>query len=258
MPVHDWSLVSAGTFHAFHVAWVAEIQRALNGGLLPEAYYALAEQVAGQTVPDVLTLQSFQAPADDSRRVDPLAATGSGNGSGEVALAEAPPRVAVVEELSESAVLRFKRRRIVIRHATGDRIVALLEIVSPGNKEGVGPMEDFVEKAVAALQQQYHLLIIDLFRPGTSNPRGIHDLIWRALGGREFAPPADKPLTLAAYRVGIPLTAYVEPLNVGAAIPPMPLFYEPDHYVSVPLEETYAAAYEGVPRRWKRVIESAR
>ena len=36
MPVHDWTRVEAGIFHAFHVAWVPEIQKALNGGLLPE------------------------------------------------------------------------------------------------------------------------------------------------------------------------------------------------------------------------------
>lgn len=35
MPVHDWTLVNAGTFHAFHTAWMGEFQRALNGGLLP-------------------------------------------------------------------------------------------------------------------------------------------------------------------------------------------------------------------------------
>lgn len=37
----------------------------------------------------------------------------------------------------------------------------------------------------------------------------------------------------------------------------MPLFLDPGHYVNVPLEQTYGGAYEGVPRRWKRVIEGA-
>src|SRR5579872_4893945 len=27
MPVHDWTRVEAGIFHAFHVAWVPELQR---------------------------------------------------------------------------------------------------------------------------------------------------------------------------------------------------------------------------------------
>ena len=63
MPVHDWNRVTAGTFHDFHLAWIAELRRALNGGLLPRGYYALAEQVAGDIIPDVLMLQRSQ---DDS------------------------------------------------------------------------------------------------------------------------------------------------------------------------------------------------
>ena len=35
MPVHDWTRVDAGTFHAFHTLWIGEIMKALNAGLLP-------------------------------------------------------------------------------------------------------------------------------------------------------------------------------------------------------------------------------
>ena len=59
MPVHDWTRVEAGIFHAFHVAWVPEIQKALNDGLLPEGYYALAEQHAGRAIADILTLHAL-------------------------------------------------------------------------------------------------------------------------------------------------------------------------------------------------------
>src|SRR5438105_12791628 len=62
MPVHDWTRVEAGVFHDFHVGWIPEIRTALNGGLLPEGYYAMAEQHAGQTIADVLTLHSSRAP----------------------------------------------------------------------------------------------------------------------------------------------------------------------------------------------------
>jgi len=36
----------------------------------------------------------------------------------------------------------------------------------------------------------------------------------------------------------------------------MPLFYDPDWYINLPLDATYAAGYEGVPRRSKSVIEA--
>jgi hypothetical protein len=57
MPIHDWKRVSAGTWHLFHLAWIAEIQDRLHGGCLPPDYYALAEQIVGPFGPDGLTLQ---------------------------------------------------------------------------------------------------------------------------------------------------------------------------------------------------------
>jgi hypothetical protein len=48
MPIHDWTRVSDGTFHGFHVAWIAEIRNVLNGGLLPPNYYAQAEQIVNR------------------------------------------------------------------------------------------------------------------------------------------------------------------------------------------------------------------
>ena len=56
MPVHDWTRVDAGIFHAFHQAWITHIASALNQGLLPPDYYALAEGIAGGVGPDVLAL----------------------------------------------------------------------------------------------------------------------------------------------------------------------------------------------------------
>jgi hypothetical protein len=44
MPVHDWTRVDAGIFHAFHHDWITELSRALNRGLLPDAYYALPDR----------------------------------------------------------------------------------------------------------------------------------------------------------------------------------------------------------------------
>jgi hypothetical protein len=58
MPVHDWTRVTAGTFHAFHNAWITHLQEALNGRILPNGYYALGEQRSGDIGPDILTLHA--------------------------------------------------------------------------------------------------------------------------------------------------------------------------------------------------------
>ena len=57
MPMHDWTRVAAGIYHDFHHEWISEIKRSLNRGVLPEGFYALAEQHAAGFGPDVLTLQ---------------------------------------------------------------------------------------------------------------------------------------------------------------------------------------------------------
>src|ERR1700728_5426653 len=57
MPMHDWTMVEAGIFHAFHHRWISAISDTLNAGVLPPEYYALPEQQAAGFGPDVLTLQ---------------------------------------------------------------------------------------------------------------------------------------------------------------------------------------------------------
>jgi hypothetical protein len=52
--------------------------------------------------------------------------------------------------------------------------------------------------------------------------------------------------------------AFIEPVAVGDPLPDMPLFLDDDFYVNVPLEETYRAAFEVQPKRWRRVLEPER
>ena len=152
MPIHDWTRVTAGTWHDFHLAWIAEIRNALNGGLLPPSYYVQAEQIAGPLGPDVLTLQTPELPPDLGIE-EPS--------TGGLAVATVPPRARLVDEAEMSDYV-LKRRALVIRHVSGDRIVALLELVSPGNKSARFALRSFVDKAVEALFRGYHLLIVDL------------------------------------------------------------------------------------------------
>lgn len=248
MPIHDWTRVTAGTFHDFHSAWIAELRRALNSGLLPEGYYAQAEQAATQIIPDVITLQEPDGDAP--------VASGDEGGLG-LAVAVVPPRVTVSDQITEATLIASRRRRLVIRHATGDRIIAVLEIVSPGNKEKRSALDAFVNKVMWVLDEGYHLLLVDPFPPDSFDPTGMHGAVWERLGGA-YAPPANKPLTLAAYAAlgGGAVNCYVEPTAVGTALIPMPLFLDPGHYINVPLEATYQSAYEGEPLRWKRVLEA--
>lgn len=244
MPVHDWTRVSAGTFHDFHCTWIPEIKNRLNEDVLPAAYYAQVEQVAGDTIADILTLRTEPTPGHSDL---------DGGGGPATAVAAVPPRVRFTAEL-ETHAYAARARRIAIRHSSNDQVVALIEVLSPGNKASRAAFQAFVGKASWALGQGCHLLLIDLLPPGPRDPQGIHGALWAELGDDSYVAPPDQPLTLVAYAAGPRIKAYVEPVAVGDPLTPMPLFLTPSAYVTVPLEETYQAAYRGVPRRWREVL----
>jgi hypothetical protein len=247
MPVHDWTRVEAGIFHDFHHSWIEEIKRALNDGILPPDYYALAEQQAAGFGPDVLTLQ---APA--SEVVDQKAKSSS-QPSG---LLLARPRLRPTAETG-GEFYRRKKSTIAVRHVSDDRIVAVVEVLSPGNKASRNAFRALTEKALQLLELRIQLLLLDLFPPGTRDPSGLHAALWEEITDEKFKPPADKPLTLVAYESALTIRAYLEPVAVGDPLPDMPLFLEPDGCVHVPLEATYQAAFAKVPRRWRSVLESS-
>jgi len=244
MPMHDWTRVDPSDYHDIHFAWIAALQHSLNTGLLPPAYFAMAEHTAMPIVPDVLPLQ---LPAGGAEA--PTA------GSGGLAVATAPPRVRFTDAAPPRRRPRPARRRIAVRHARGRRLVAVIEIVSPGNKASRREFNDLLDKAVLLLRQGIHLLAIDPFPPTARDPHGLHAAVWRAATGRAFVPPADKPLTLAAYGAGPEIRAYVEPVAAGDPLPDMPLFLDPDTYVNVPLEPTYRVAWAGFPAPLRDVVE---
>lgn len=247
MPMHDWTRVSAGTYHAFHNAWITHLQEALNAGLLPDPYYALGEQQAGCFGPDVLALKAVDSEAPERLSATP--------GEAMVAVAEAPPQVRITQEAAEDVAYYLERQRaVMIRHATGDRIVAMIEIVSQANRHSAQTLNDFVGKIIASLQQGIHLVVIDPFPGGRHDPDGIHGLVWERLLAGNYSGVEGQPLTLVSYTAGHPIKAWIEPLCVGTALTSMPLFLTTTHYIPLPLEETYTQSWVGVPERWKRVI----
>lgn len=133
MPIHDWTRVDAGTFHDFHQGWTIEIRNRLNGGILPDGYFAMADQRVGGPEPDVV--------------------------------------------VTEAALYARKANRIAIHHGLG-RVVAMIEVVSPDNKDSKHAIASFVAKAVDFIRNGIHFLVIDPFPPGPRDPDGIAQAIW--------------------------------------------------------------------------------
>ena len=142
-----------------------------------------------------------------------------------------------------------------MRHTSGDRIVAIVEIMTPGNKSSRHAFQTFLDKACELLEHGIHLLIMDPLPCGPRDPNGVHGALWEQVQDDPFHPSPDQPLTLVAYECDLTTRAYIELLAVGQRLPDTPLFLEPNGCVMVPLETTYLAAFAVMPRRWRNVLE---
>jgi hypothetical protein len=241
MPVHDWTRVPAGLFHHFHQDWSIEIARELNRGRLPKGYYALVEQRVDGPEPDVIAVETKLA--------------GEPRPDGAIATVD-PPKTRLTNRASSDAG-RYARKanRISVRHPLGD-VVALVEIVSPGNKESRHAIRSFVEKSAAFLRAGVNLLVVDLFPPSERNPQGIHKAIFDEFQECPFEPPADKPLTLVSYQAADEIIAHIEPVAVGDPMPDMPLFLTSDAHILAPLEATYQATWNVCPAPIREMVSA--
>ncbi len=251
MPLHDWKRVSVGSYHGFHTAWITELARAMNNGVLPPHFYAEAEQVAGQTGPDVLALEldRQQFLTDD--------ALDSRNSGGVATLLDAQPQVSVTQIASEAEIYSERRNRLAIRHTSGDRLVAYIELLSSGNKANRRALDRFLDKACSIIEQGIQLLVVDPYPPGALDPQGIHAAIWNEIDpSTPFRFPDSRRLTAVSYHALRPPVAYVEPMAVGTLIPSMPLFLDDTHYVNTPFESTYTAALTAIPQHIRQRLEA--
>ena len=258
MPLHDWTRLHAGEFHHFHNGWLFLLADRLNKGLLPEDHYALTDSEVDQVRPDVLTLSTGDRDAappygdPGSRQAD------SYHFGGATAALDAPPAVALEAEVDEAAFRAINRKSLRIRHVSGNRVVALVEIVSPGNKDRAATVQSFVNKTARAIKAGIHVVVLDVFPARHEGPGGLGVRVWHEAGGKPVAVPPERPLIQTSVRVddGAP-HLYAQPLAVGDELPELPLFYDPDWYVTLPLAETYQAAYESVPWQLRRQLDAA-
>jgi hypothetical protein len=239
--MHDWSQVTPGTYHNFHLQWIASLARLLNSGILPAGCFAMAEQVIGGPEPDVVALM-----------LDEMNSTASG-GVRVLAQPATQPSTSVVMKAEMERYVQ-KANRIVVRHSAG-AVLAVIELVSPGNKSSVHALRSMVDILVELFYEGINLLIVDPSPPGPRDPNGLHALIWEQITDEPFRLTADRPLTIASYQASPTKTAWVEPIAVGAPLPTMPLFLQGAYYVNVPLEDSYQDTWNVMPIELKRMID---
>ncbi len=241
MPLHDWTRVPSGLFHHLRQSWSVRIADALNAGRLPRGIVALVEQRSGPREGDVLAIEArARGPRWDVE-------------AGGVATME-PPATPIVHR-SEKEIYAGWANRIVLRHHLG-RIVAVIQILSPGNKDSRAALRDFVEKTIQFLREGIHVLVIDIFPPTPRDPLGIHKVVWDEIEDMPFEFPPGKDRILVSYETGGERAAYIEPVAVGDVLPEMPLFLASGLHVPVPLEPTYQATWDAAPLELRQVVET--
>jgi hypothetical protein len=243
MPIHDWPRGETGIYHHFHNAWIIHLTEALNLGVLPKGYSALSDQKVSLTEPDIITLGDESEIESDS-------------GGGVAVAVAVTPRIQMKAEAKPARRLR-RRRRVVIRRDNDDRVVAIVEVTSPGNKDSRWKARSLAEKVATYLEAGVHVLLVDILPPTNCDPLGIHGLIWEYWGRKRHTPGVDEPLTLVSYRVTESgPEAQIEPTAVGRMLPNMPLYLKSNLAVPAPLEATYMQAYRGLGERYRRAVES--
>jgi hypothetical protein len=165
-----------------------------------------------------------------------------------------PPVTRFVDR-STKQIYATRANRIVIKHRLG-RIIAVIEIDAPGNKDSRAALRDFAEPITRFLRSGIHVLVVDLFPPTPRDPLSLHNIIWDDFKENDFAPPPGKDRILASYETGGVHACYVDAIGAGDKLPDMPLFLANDLYVKVPLESTYQATWDASPEDYRVAVET--
>ncbi|HEX4607472.1 MAG TPA: DUF4058 family protein [Urbifossiella sp.] len=127
------------------------------------------------------------------------------------------------------------------------RVIAVVELISPGNKKERAERDRFTAKCLSYLGRGLGLVVVDLV---TESPRNLHNELVRLAGhDARFEFPDEPPIYAACYRPVCRggqnlIDLWRWPLAVGAALPAVPLPLTGFGCVRLDLEATYAEACE--------------
>jgi hypothetical protein len=216
-------------WESFHSAWVNTIVRDLNGRCLPARYRAEPQTHAGSLIEvDVQTMDLTPHAADPP----------SGNGSGTAVWAPPKPTHRLRTDFGDPDI--FEAR--VYDEERDARLVAAVEMVSPGNKDRKSHRRDFVLKCASYLRANVAVVIIDIITERNANLFAalmqVLELEDAAAGWDEvnLYATALRPLTM---QQEWDLETWPLALQIGAQLPTLPLWLGEELSVPLDLERTY-------------------
>lgn len=219
-------------WEAFHSSWATRLVDALTERWLPPGYIAEEHVHFGPSVEiDVATFEreSLRPPAEESA----VATLGPKVWSPPAADAVVP---AVFPETFEVRVLSTD---------SGPKLVAAIELVSPGNKDRPTERRALATKCASYLYQGISVIIVDIV---TNRRANLHNEILQVMEAAEHLQmPAETNLYAVAYRPlrrsqGDEIDIWRTPLTLGGTLPTLPLGLRGDLAIPVDFEATYAEA----------------
>ena len=209
-------LETPALWHGVHNRTIVGLGNLLARRLRPEYRVAIEERVHISAAPGGNGSGDGNA---DIRIPDAvvLAAT-TGAPSPAAAPSAGSPRRFPAPERSKDAIAvhlpatdLFRQRYLEVRRANNRQVVAIIELLSPANKDGYGRQE-YLAKRAAVLSSPAHLVEIDLLRAGQRMPvlGDVPDAHYRILvaNARRTEPVAD----LYPFGIRQPIPDFVLPL----------------------------------------------
>jgi hypothetical protein len=246
MPLYDHfhrPLSETHQWVSFHTQWgsciAANLNRRLPKRFLAEAPFSLG-LFASADVAEV-----DQSPKGGNGPASGLVPAGAGGGVG-VAV---EPVLYTPPETDLTMAADFPEDILVeIRDLHRARqVLAVVELVSPGNKDDEEARESFAGKCLSYLAKGIGLVVIDIVSDRLAN---LHNVLARlAKQDAKLRMAGDPPLYATAYRPAHRnkedlIDLWTWPLAVGSPLPAVPLALKGFGCVRLDLEATYAEACE--------------
>jgi hypothetical protein len=237
MPLRDHfrpPLADFASWEELHGAWPGTIAFRLNT-ILPREYRSGVRVHVGPAIEiDVASFENDKSPK----------ATIESGGTG-TAVAWTPARPTLLLETDAPTPPEYEVRVYDERH--GRRLVAAVEIVSPGNKDRPESREAFVSKCHARLQQDVCVAIVD---PVTERQMNLYAELAERIGAARPAM-AKVPIYAVSCR-GIKaggrwrVEAWEHELAIGSPLPTLPLWLTDRLHVPLELEASYEDTCRGL------------
>lgn len=220
-------------WESFHTQWATSIARTLNRTLPSPRYFAEVQAHLGaQVESDVAEFENRYLAAE------------AGNG--------APGSVAVQTETLPAVTAAMPAQfpddiEVLIQDSEAGRLVAVVELISPRNKDRAEARRAFAVKTAAYLQRGVGVVVADVV---TSRRFNLHNELVALLQLPGFARPDEEYLYAVAYRPARRedsnwIDFWWRPLAVGEKLPELPLALRGSGCIRLDLEATYTDARQG-------------